>query len=105
LTFGLRLILDTPLPYGHLPGVAPADVTADLGGQLTHNGVAGERSDLWDLRPAVMAARGSAMTDASAIMRVLKDGLIREPDVQGCPIAGRAEDRDCDVRDHLQVTG
>jgi hypothetical protein len=93
------------VPYGHLPGVAPADVTADLGGQLTHNGVAGERSDLWDLRPAVMAARGSAMTDASAIMRVLKDGLIREPDVQGCPIAGRAEDRDCDVRDHLQVTG
>jgi hypothetical protein len=33
----------------------------DLDGQLTHDGVAGERSDLCDLRPVVMAAPGSAI--------------------------------------------
>jgi hypothetical protein len=43
-------------------------MSADLDGQLTHDGVAGERSDLCDLRPAVMAARDSAMTHASAIV-------------------------------------
>ena len=48
----------------------------DLDGQLTHDDVAGERSDLCDLRPAVMVGRDSVMADASAIMRVLKDGLI-----------------------------
>ncbi len=52
---------------------------ADLDGQLTHDGVAGERSDLCDLRPVVMAAPGfgdTAMTQASALMHVLEDGLI-----------------------------
>jgi len=34
---------------------------ADLDGRLTHDGVAGKRSYLFDLRPAIMAARGSAM--------------------------------------------
>jgi hypothetical protein len=60
-----------------------------LGGQLTYDGVAGERSALCDLRPAVVAARGSAATHASAIMRVLKDDLISI--VAGClsPAAGR----------------
>ncbi len=53
--------------------------SAALDGQLTHDGVAGERSDLCDLHPAVMAAPGfgdTAMTHAGAILRVLKDGLI-----------------------------
>jgi hypothetical protein len=60
-----------------------------LDGQLTHDDVAGERSALGDLRPAVMAARGSAVTHASAIMGVLKDDLISI--VAGClsPAAGR----------------
>jgi len=40
---------------------ASAHGTADLDDQLTHDGVACERSDLCDLRPAVMAARSSAM--------------------------------------------
>jgi hypothetical protein len=51
-------------------------IAANLDGQLTHDGVASERSDLCDLRPAVMVGRDSVMADASAIMRVLKDGLI-----------------------------
>jgi hypothetical protein len=34
---------------------------ADLDGRLTHDGVAGKRSYLFDLRPAIMAARSSAM--------------------------------------------
>jgi len=33
----------------------------DLDGRLTHDGVAGERSDLCDLRPVVMAALGPAI--------------------------------------------
>jgi len=40
------------------------------------------RSNLRDLRPAVMAGPGSAVTHASAIMHVLKDGLISI--VAGC---------------------
>jgi hypothetical protein len=53
-----------------------------MDGQLTHDGVGGERSDLGDLRPAVMAARGPGCCDdacqpapvgGSAIMRVLKE--------------------------------
>jgi hypothetical protein len=47
---------------GHVwESLAAARRTADLGGQLTHDGAGGERSDLCDLRPAVMAARGPAM--------------------------------------------
>jgi hypothetical protein len=54
-----------------------------------HDDVAGERSALCDLRLAVMAARGSAVTHVSAIMRVLKDDLIGI--FAGClsPAAGR----------------
>ncbi len=33
----------------------------DLDGRLTHDGIAGERSDLCDLRPVVMAALGPAI--------------------------------------------
>ena len=63
---------------------------ADLYVQLTHDGAGGECSDLSDLRPAVMAARGLAMRRwrmPAAIMRVLKDGLISI--FAGCPVTGR----------------
>jgi hypothetical protein len=42
-------------------------IAANLDGQLTHDGVASERSDLCDLRPAVMVGRDSVMADVSAI--------------------------------------
>jgi hypothetical protein len=39
------------------PGRGTAREAADLDGHLTHNGVAGGRSDLRDLRPAVVRRR------------------------------------------------
>ena len=54
-----RYLLGLATPTGSRSRAARSP--ADLDGQLTRDGVGGERSDLCDLRPAVTAARGSAM--------------------------------------------